>query len=99
MEFVKLKKEGINSSLSAAEQLKAAHEELKEHHNLSMNIEGKSPDELKEMTKKRKALNKKILDIISNSKKENVGPTNRFNKLAIVLILSVAIFLLFLKNA
>ncbi len=99
MEFVKLEKEDINSSLSAAEQLKAAHEELKEHHNLSMNIEGKTPDELKEMTKKHKAMNKKCLDIISNSKKENVAPANKFNKLAIVLILSVTVVLLFLKNA
>jgi NDP-sugar pyrophosphorylase family protein len=99
MEFVKLEKEDINSSLSAAEQLKAVREELKEHHNLSMNIEGKTPDELKEMTKKHKALNKKCLDIISNSKKENVAPVNKFNKLAIVLILSVTVVLLFLKNA
>ncbi|MEW6994782.1 hypothetical protein AADZ84_11010 [Colwelliaceae bacterium MEBiC 14330] len=94
-----MEKEDINSSLSAAEQLKAAHEELKEHHNLSMNIEGKTPDELKEMTKKHKAMNKKCLDIISNSKKENVAPANKFNKLAIVLILSVTVVLLFLKNA
>jgi NDP-sugar pyrophosphorylase family protein len=99
MEFVKLEKEDINSSLSAAEQLKAAHEELKEHHNLSMNIEGKTPDEIKEMTKKHKAMNKKCLDIISNSKKENVAPANKFNKLAIVLILSVTVVLLYLKNA
>jgi len=94
-----LEKEDINSSLSAAEQLKAVYEELKEHHNLSMNIEGKTPDELKEMTKKHKALNKKCLDIISNSKKENVAPANKFNKLVIVLILSVTVVLLFLKNA
>lgn len=99
MEFVKLEKEDINSSLSAAEQLKAAHEELKEHHNLSMNIEGKTPDELNEMTKKHKALNKKCLDIISNSKKENLAPTNKFNKLAIIFTLSAAVVLLFLKNA